>query len=138
MKVYIDSSAIIYAFEFKDSNSRRILDLIIRGEIEAYITQKVIDEVKRFFTRNRGEIVWNAVRAILIRHFKLIDNSNYSVEKYRGMIKDKDLEHLAAFRDSKLDMLIAYDRDFKEIHGYVTPKDFLIKINKSPTDEFEF
>lgn len=138
MKVYIDSSAIIYAFEFKESNSRRILDLIIRGEIEAYIAQKVIDEVKRFFTRNRGEIIWNAVRAILTRHFKLIDSSNYSVEKYRGMIKDKDLEHLAAFRDSKLDMLIAYDRDFKEIHGYVTPKDFLVKINKSPTNEFEF
>jgi len=138
MKVYIDSSAIIYAFEFKESNSRRILDLIIRGEIEAYIAQKVIDEVKRFFTRNRGEIIWNAVRAILIRHFKLIDNSNYSVEKYRGMIKDKDLEHLAAFRDLKLEMLIAYDRDFKEIQGYATPKDFLIKINKNHTDEFEF
>ncbi len=71
-------------------------------------------------------------------YFKLIDNSNYSVEKYRGMIKDKDLEHLAAFRDSKREMLIAYDRDFKEIHGYATPKDFLIKINKNHTDEFEF
>ncbi len=53
MKVYIDSSAIIYAFEFKDSNSRRILDLIIRGDIEAYIAQKVIDEVKRFSGKNK-------------------------------------------------------------------------------------
>ncbi len=138
MKVYIDSSTVIYAFEFKESNSRKILDLIIRAEIEAYITQKVINEVKKFFIRNRGEIVWNAVRTILTRHFKLINNTSYSIEKYRGMIKEKDLEHLAAFKDLKLDMLIAYDRDFKETSGYITPKNFLKKINKSFNDSLEF
>lgn len=138
MKVYIDSSTVIYAFEFKESNSRKILDLIIRAEIEAYITQKVINEVKKFFIRNRGEIVWNAVRTILTRHFKLINNTSYSIEKYRGMIKEKDLEHLAAFKDLKLDMLIAYDRDFKETSGYITPKNFLKKINKSFNDALEF
>lgn len=138
MKVYIGSSTVIYAFEFKESNSRRILDLITHGEIEAYITQKVISEVKKFFIRNRGEIVWGAVRTILTRHFKLIPDKSYSTEKYRGMIKDKDLEHLAAFKDLKLDMLIAYDRDFKEISGYITPKNFLIKINKNFNNEFEF
>ncbi len=138
MKVYIDSSTIIYAFEFKESNSRRILDLIIHGDIEAHITQKVIIEVKKFFIRNRSEIVWSAVRTILTRHFRLIPDSSYSTEKYRGTIKDKDLEHLAAFKDLKLDMLIAYDRDFKEISGYVTPKNFLIKINSSYNNDFEF
>lgn len=138
MKVYIDSSTVIYAFEFKESNSRRILHLIICGEIEAYINQKVINEVKKFFIRNHGESVWFAVKAILTRHFKLISEASYSAEKYRGMIKDKDLEHLAAFKDLKLDMLIAYDRDFKEISGYVTPKNFLMKMNKSFNDEFEF
>jgi predicted nucleic acid-binding protein len=138
MKVYIDSSTVIYAFEFKESNSRRILDLITRGDIEAYITQKVMSEVKKFFTRNRSEIVWGAVRTILTRHFELIPDLSYSTEKYRGMIKDKDLEHLAAFKDLKLDMLIAYDRDFKEISGYITPKNFLIRINRSYNNEFEF
>ncbi len=81
MKVYIDSSAIIYAFEFKDSNSRKILDLIIRGEFEAYITQKVIEETKTFFVRNRGEKVWTAVRTVLTRHFKLIKETSYSINK---------------------------------------------------------
>lgn len=138
MKVYIDSSAIIYAFEFKDSNSRKILDLIIHGELEAYITQKVIKETKTFFVRNRGEKVWTAVRTVLTRHFKLIKETSYSIEKYRGMIKDKDLEHLAAFRDLNLDMLIAYDRDFKNISGYITPKNFLVKINKKFNSDFEF
>ncbi len=138
MKAYIDSSAIIYAFEFKNSNSRKILDLIIRGEIEAYITQKVIKETKTFFVRNRGEKVWTAVRTVLTRHFNLIKEANYSIEKYRGQIKDKDLEHLAAFKDLNLDLLIAYDRDFKDISGYVTPKNFLIKINKKFNTDFEF
>src|SRR3970282_2869068 len=104
MKIYLDSSAIIYAFEFKDSSSRKILDLIIRGEFEAYITQKVIKETKTFFVRNRGEKVWAAVRTVLTRHFKLIKVASYSIEKYRGMIKDKDLEHLAAFKDLNLDL----------------------------------
>jgi len=138
MKVYIDSSTVIYAFEFKESNSRKILDLIIRREIEAYINQKVINEVKRFFIRNHGESIWVAVKTILSRHFELISEASYSAEKYRGMIKDKDLEHLAAFKDLKLDLLIAYDRDYKEISGYVTPKNFLIKMNKSFNEEFEF
>lgn len=138
MKVYIDSSTVIYAFEFKESNSRRILDLIIRGEIEAYINQKVINEVKKFFMRNHGESVWIAVKTILSRHFELIPEASYSAEKYRGMIKDKDLEHLAAFKDLKLDLLIAYDRDFKDISGYVTPKDFLIRMNKKFINEVKF
>ncbi|MFA4881178.1 MAG: PIN domain-containing protein [Candidatus Doudnabacteria bacterium] len=138
MKVYIDSSAVIYAFEFKESNSRRILDMIIHGEIEAYINQKVINEVKKFFMRNHGESVWVAVKTILSRHFKLIPEASYSAEKYRGMIKDKDLEHLAAFKDLKLDLIIAYDRDFKEISGYITPKNFLIRMNKRFIDQFEF
>ncbi|TRZ89925.1 MAG: PIN domain-containing protein [Methanosarcinales archaeon] len=138
MKVYIDSSTVIYAFEFKESNSRKILDLIIRREIEAFINQKVINEVKRFFIRNHGESIWVAVKTILSRHFELISEASYSAEKYRGMIKDKDLEHLAAFKDLKLDLLIAYDRDYKEISGYVTPKNFLIKMNKSFNEEFEF
>jgi predicted nucleic acid-binding protein len=138
MKVYIDSSTVIYAFEFKESNSRRILDLIIRGEIEAYINQKVINEVKKFFMRNHGESVWIAVKTILSRHFELIPDASYSAEKYRGMIKDKDLEHLAAFKDLKLDLIIAYDRDFKEISGYVTPKNFLIRMKKKFINEFEF
>jgi predicted nucleic acid-binding protein len=138
MKVYIDSSTVIYAFEFKESNSRRILDLIIRGEIEAYINQKVINEVKKFFMRNHGESVWIAVKTILSRHFELIPDASYSAEKYRGMIKDKDLEHLAAFKDLKLDLIIAYDRDFKEISGYVTPKKFLIRMKKKFINEFEF
>jgi len=138
MKVYIDSSTVIYAFEFKESNSRKILDIIICGEIEAYINQKVINEVKKFFMRNHGESVWVAVKTILSRHFKLISEGSYSTEKYRGMIKDKDLEHLAAFKDLKLDLIIAYDRDFKEISGYINPKNFLIKINKGFNKEFEF
>jgi len=138
MKVYIDSSAVIYAFEFKESNSRKILDLIICGEIEAYINQKVISEVKKFFMRNHGESVWVAVKTILSRNFKLIPEASYSAEKYRGRIKDKDLEHLAAFKEMKLDHLIAYDRDFKEISGYVTPKNFLIKMDKNFNKEFEF
>ncbi len=136
--MYIDSSTVIYAFEFKESNSRKILGLIIRREIEAYINQKVINEVKKFFIRNHGESVWIAVKTILSRHFELISEASYSAEKYRGMIKDKDLEHLAAFKDLKLDLLIAYDRDFKETSGYVTPKNFLIKMNKSFNEEFEF
>ena len=138
MKVYIDSSTVIYAFEFKKSNSRRILDLIIHGDIEAYINQKVINEVKKFFMRNHGESVWIAVKTILSRHFELIPEASYSAEKYRGMIKDKDLEHLAAFRDLKLDLIIAYDRDFKDISGYVTPKNFLIRIKKKFVNEVEF
>ncbi len=138
MKVYIDSSTVIYAFEFKESNSRRILDMIIHGEIEAYINQKVINEAKKFFMRNHGESVWVAVKTILSRHFELIPEASYSAEKYRGMIKDKDLEHLAAFKDLKLDLIIAYDRDFKEISGYITPKNFLIRMNTGFNDKFEF
>jgi hypothetical protein len=44
--------------------------------------------------RNHGESVWIAVKTILSRHFELIPDASYSAEKYRGMIKDKDLSTL--------------------------------------------
>ncbi len=46
------------------------------------------------------------------------------MNRLRGTIKEKDLEHLATATSPGID-IIAYDRDFDGIDGYITPKQFL-------------
>ena len=39
MIVFLDSSTIIYGLEFEDSNSAKILNLLIEKEIQGYINE---------------------------------------------------------------------------------------------------
>ncbi len=58
--------------------------------------------------------------------FEIIPPDQYSEEmnKLRGTIKEKDLEHLATARSLGI-AIIAYDRDFENVKEYFTPKEFL-------------
>ena len=47
------------------------------------------------------------------------------MEKWRGKIKDKDLEHLATVKYLGLKYLIAYDYHFEDFEEYRTPKQFI-------------
>ena len=58
--------------------------------------------------------------------YELIEQIN----KFKGKIKDKDLEQLAATKKYGIKFLIAYDKDFECFEEYITPKKFLQKLNK--------
>ena len=50
------------------------------------------------------------------------------LEKWRGKIKDKDLEHLATVKYMGMKYLIAYDYHFEGFEEYKTPKHFIIEV----------
>ena len=47
------------------------------------------------------------------------------MHKLKGKIKEKDLEQLAVVRKYHIKYLVAYDRDFRDIEEYKTPKEFI-------------
>jgi len=45
LRIFLDTNVFIYAFEFPKSNSRKIIELLNKGKIEAVISERVIKEV---------------------------------------------------------------------------------------------
>ena len=127
MIVFLDSSTIIYGLEFDDSNSDIILKLLIEKEVQAYINEKVIAEVKSYFRSRKGRNYAYLIEIFLRRNCVVIKNSELldQMEILKGKIKRKDLEHLATVRLKNLEWLVAFDEDFKGFHEYITPKEFV-------------
>lgn len=132
MKLFLDSSTIIFAFEYPESNSRIIFDLIVAGKIEGVISEKAIIETKRVFSLKKDERFLYLLESILRKTLTVISLSDIfaNVEKWRGKIKEKDLEHLATVKGLKLQFLVALDRDFEPFPEYITPKKFVENILK--------
>ena len=49
LRIFLDTNVFIYAFEFPKSNSRKIIELLNEGKIEAVISERVIKEVQAYF-----------------------------------------------------------------------------------------
>jgi predicted nucleic acid-binding protein len=130
MRVFLDSSTIIYGLEFEDTNSAIILNLLIDREIQAYINEKVIAEVKRYFRARKGRNYAYLIEIFLKRNCIVIKNSDLEehMKLLKGKIKRKDLEHIAAVRFRDIQWLVAYDQDFEGFLEYITPKKFVKKM----------
>jgi len=135
-RVFLDTNVFVYAFEFPDSNSRRIVELLNRGEIEAVICEQVLHEVQRYFAKHYGKEVAGAFRHYLLLSCIVIPSSQIrpALERYRGKVKDKDLEQLTVVKELGLRFLVSFDRDFAPFEEYVTPKEFLGLLGKETTD----
>ena len=139
MIAFLDSSTIIYGLEFNNSNSDIILKLLIEKEIQAYINEKVIVEVKRYFRSRKGRNYAYLMEVFLRRNCVVIKNSELidQMEILKGKIKRKDLEHIATVRLENLEWLVAYDEDFLGFPEYITPKEFVKKMGlKAKSSEY--
>lgn len=59
------------------------------------------------------------------------------MDRYRGQIKEKDLEQIAVAKRLGLKYLVSYDRDFEAFEEYKTPKEFIKALNlQSAEDDF--
>ena len=130
MIVFLDSSTIIYGLEFTNSNSAAILNLLMENEIQAYINERVITEVKRYFRTRKGRNYAYLMEVFLRRNCIVIKNSDLidQMKLLKGKIKRKDLEHIATVRLTEIQWLIAYDEDLEGFSEYVTPKQFVKKM----------
>jgi predicted nucleic acid-binding protein len=139
MIVFLDSSTIIYGLEFENSNLAMILDLLIEKQIQAYINEKVIAEVKNYFRARKGRNYAYLIEIFLKRNCIVTKNSDLidHMKLMKGEIKRKDLEHIATVRFKNIQWLVAFDEDFKGFTEYITPKDFVKKMGlKSKSTEY--
>ena len=127
IRVFLDTNVFIYAFEFPESNSGKIIELLNRAEIEAVISERVLLEMQTYFSRYYTKDLAGAFRNYLLLSCTVIPSSyvQEDIHRYQDKIKDKDLEQLAVVKKLGLKYLISYDRDFEPFEEYKTPRKFI-------------
>jgi len=130
-RTFIDTNVFIYAFEYPECNSAKIVDLINKGIIEAIVSEQVVKEVIRYFEKYHNINLARLFRrylfeaCIVITRDQVMDEMN----KYKGKIKEKDLEQIAVTKELNIKYLIALDRDFNDFEEYITPRKFIKSMN---------
>lgn len=125
--VFIDTNVFIFSFEYPKSNSRRIIDQLNEGKIDAIICDKVVKEVTRYFERHHTTELARLFRRYLVGSCIIVPKEEVGkdMDKLRGTIKEKDLEQISVVRKYGIKYLVSYDRDFEGFEEYVTPKKFV-------------
>lgn len=126
-RVFLDTNIFIYAFEFPECNSDKIIDLLNKGQIEAVISERVLREVQTYFKKFYSKDLAATFRDYLLSTCTVVLPADVRKEmvKYKKLIKDKDLEQLATVKKLGIKFLVAYDRDFEKFEEYITPKTFV-------------
>jgi predicted nucleic acid-binding protein len=91
------------------------------------ISERVLKEVYNYFRKYHSKKLADTFRKYLIEACTIIFAKDVTdaMDQYRGQIKEKDLEQLAAVKKYGIKYLIALDRDFRKFEEYRTPRDFL-------------
>jgi predicted nucleic acid-binding protein len=126
-RIFLDTNVFIFAFEFPDSNSNTIVELLNDGKIEAVISERVIKGVYRYFRKYYDKNLADSFRKYLYESCKisLARDVKDTIKEYSGRIKEKDLEQLAVVKKYGIKYLISLDRDFIGHEEYRTPKQFV-------------
>ncbi len=138
LRVFLDTNIFIYAYEFHESNSNKIIDLLNKGQIEAVISERVLKEVMTYFKKFYDKDLAATLRDYLLRTCSIVFSGDIRNEMrlYKNQIKDKDLEQLASVKKLGIKFLVAYDRDFEKFEEYIIPKAFIkqLSLKPSPSD----
>lgn len=139
IKAFLDTNLFIYGFEYSNSNSAKIIDLLNKGEMKAVISDRVIKEVYNYFKKYYDKKLADKFRKYLLESCIIVVKEILGEEMLllKEKIKEKDLEQIAAVKKLGLKYLISFDRDFENFKEYVTPKQFLKELEKD-YEETEF
>lgn len=140
MKLLLDSSMLIFNFEFPHSNSRIIFDLALAKKIDATASEKALIEVSRVLSMKKEAPFVRLVQNVIQKNCTIVPISQIGKEmqQWRGKIKEKDLEHLATAKHVNADYIIAFDRDFEPFKEYRTPRRFVQEILKQPAFQTDY
>jgi len=137
--VFLDSAVFIFASEFNNSNSAKVIELLISNKIKVIISEKVLKEVTSYFEKFYTIKDARKMRRLITSSCTMVKRKfvEDKISLLKGKIKEKDLEHLAVVRKLGIKYLISYDKDFKNIQEYLTPKQFITLLGeKSNKEEF--
>lgn len=133
-RVFLDTNVFIYAFEFPESNSNKIIGLLNQGGIEVVISEQVLAEVQAYFKRFYNKDLAGFFRDYLLRTCTVVLSADVKKEmdKHKKLIKNKDLQQLAVVKKFGIKFLVAYDKDFEGIEEYITPQAFIKEMGINP------
>ncbi len=138
LRVFLDTNIFIYAYEFHESNSNKIIDLLNKGQIEAVISERVLKEVMTYFKKFYDKDIAATFRDYLLRTCSIVflGDIRNEMRLYKNQIKDKDLEQLASVKKLGIKFLVAYDRDFEKFEEYIIPKAFIKQLGLKPSPSY--
>ena len=127
ISAFFDTNVFIYAFEFKDSNSRTVIDLLNEQIFEAIISEQVIKETAKYFRKYYTKELSEDFTRYLLQSCKIVfrDEVAEEIKKYSAEINSKDIEQLTVVRKFGIKYLVSYDRDFEGFEEYTIPKQFV-------------
>jgi len=116
--VYLDTNVFIFGVERPESNSRIILDLAEEGKIIPVVSYSVLEELREYFSRryDRETAVNEIYYLISLPNLEIItrDKVKQEINKYKGVVPDKDLPYLVSAIIAQADYLVSYNRRFIE------------------------
>lgn len=128
MRVLVDTNVLISALHFRGTVPRRLLELIIRGDLQLVTSSHLLDELQTVLTEDMS---WSPAQAIVVRR-QLEDLAELvaPTDVPRICRDPDDDEVLAAATLGGAAVVITGDRDLLvlERHGdveIVSPSDFL-------------
>jgi predicted nucleic acid-binding protein len=118
LKAYLDTNVFIFGVERPESNSRIILDLAEEGKIIPVVSYSVLEELREYFSRryDRETAVNEIYYLISLPNLGIItrDKVKQEINKYKGVVPDKDLPHLVSAIIAQVDYVVSYNRHFIE------------------------
>jgi len=134
LRVYLDSNVFIFGKERQESNSRLILELVEEGKIIPVVSYLTLEELREYFSRRYDrETAMNEVYYLIsLPNLEIIskDKVKQQINKYGGVVPDKDLPHLISAIIAEVDYFVTYNRHFatskaKEYIKVISQADFL-------------
>jgi predicted nucleic acid-binding protein len=132
-KAFLDSNVFIFAFERPRSNSRRIVDLLVAGEVHGVVTDRVVREVMGYMRRYYRKDLAGKFRDLILLTCDLALEEDLSFNsELSALVGRKDAGALAAVRSVGLSRLVSTDSDFAKVPEHRTPREYLQELGESP------
>lgn len=118
IRAYLDTNVFIFGIERPASDSGIILDLAEEGKIVPVTSYFTLNELREYFARTYGrEAAINAIYFLIsLPNLEIVtrDMLKQEINKYKGIVPDEDLPHLASAIIARVDYLVSYNRHFIE------------------------
>jgi len=135
-RVLLDTNVFVFGLERTKSNSAIILKKMSEGALEVVITERVFRETIMYFRRNYSKKTVEKVRLFLAAGSTVIPQSLIITElrRWKGEIKEKDLENLAAVKALGIRHLVSLDRHYDAFPEHISPRQFVESIGLKPSE----
>lgn len=135
-RIFLDTSVLFSACSSQSGASARILQLCKQGKMQGYISNYIIDEVKKNVSHKLDQIGKQRLNIYLLQaHLQIIENPGTAqIQECEKVINRKDAPILAAALKSNAETLVTLNtkdfmkpavRKFANLLKIVTPRDFI-------------